>query len=83
VKWQKKAAKKRTGYLSAGTIKRYIGPIPESTPGRRKMLKVLQGKATDEKTKALRKLAIMWCDSFKAQREYLRLSGRRAGLKIQ
>jgi len=68
----KKAAKKRTGYLSASTIKRYIGPIPKSTPGRSRMLKILQGQVTDEKTKVLRRLAVTWCDMFKVQREYAR-----------
>jgi hypothetical protein len=64
----KSKSKKREGYLAESSIRRIIGPIPKSVPNREKVLAILRGRASDDRTKALRRAARVWCESYEVQR---------------
>ncbi len=65
-----KPAKKKSGYLSDGYIKRLIGPIPKSEPNYHQMLRALKAKASDERSKVIRAHARRWCQTYALQRQY-------------
>jgi hypothetical protein len=65
--------KKKSGVLSESYIRRLIGPVPKSEPSYSKMLCALRAEALDERSKVMRKLARVWCQSYAIKREYNRL----------